>query len=97
MNGEEWTGSHNHNGGRVHNANAAVEYTRRAGDDAPIDVAAVTQLLKHRAEMRTKRDFKGADSIRDTLRDMAVIVHDHKMEVWAAPFSCVWLASHRVD
>lgn len=60
------------------------EYVRQAGDDAPIDVTAVTLLVNERAELRAARDFEGADAVRDELQQMGVIVHDREMEWFVA-------------
>ena len=55
-------------------------YVRRAGDDGPIDVARVEELIAERSDLRMARDYEGADAVRDELRGMGVTVHDREME-----------------
>eukprot|EP00966_Prymnesium_polylepis_P288244 6657818-Prymnesium_polylepis.1 len=45
-----------------------AQYQREYGDDAPVDVAAVEQLIEDRTAARRDRDFEYADQLRDQLR-----------------------------
>ena len=54
-------------------------YTRCAGDDRPVDESRVRSLLAQRFEMRSARDFEGADRLREELRRMGITVSDREM------------------
>ncbi|KAJ1624259.1 hypothetical protein T492DRAFT_1048473 [Pavlovales sp. CCMP2436] len=52
------------------------EYQRALGDQAEINVAAVTLLVGERSALRAARDFDGADAVRAELKNMGVTVFD---------------------
>lgn len=57
------------------------EYTRKAGDDAEVDVERVEELVGERDSMRRVRNYAKADAIRAELSQMGVIVNDEDL-VW---------------
>ena len=57
-------------------------FSRAAGDAAPADIPLVESLLSERTELRKRRDFDGADAIREELRRMGIGVDD-KARTWA--------------
>jgi RNA recognition motif-containing protein len=58
-------------------------FSRAAGDTAPVDIPLVESLLSERTELRKRRDFDGADAIREELRRMGIGVDD-KARTWVA-------------
>ena len=56
-------------------------FSRAAGDTAPVDIPLVESLLSERTELRKRRDFDGADAIREELRRMGIGVDD-KARTW---------------
>lgn len=57
-----------------------VTYTREEGDDAPIDVAKVEEMIFQRSQLRQDRNFVEADAIQDELAQMGVTVFDREMK-----------------
>ena len=57
-----------------------VHYTREEGDIAPIDEAAVKELLFQRSQLRQDRAFDEADAIQQQLGEMGVTVFDREMK-----------------
>jgi len=57
-----------------------VTYTREEGDDAPIDVAMVEEMLFQRSQLRQDRNFVEADAIQEELIRMGVTVFDREMK-----------------
>ena len=52
-----------------------------AGDDAPVDVAAVEALIEERTQLRREHDYDAADAVRDRLKfDFDVTAHDRENE-----------------
>ena len=58
-----------------------VHYTREDGDNAPVDVAKVEEMLFQRSQLRQDRNFQKADEIYSELGRMGVTVFDREM-VW---------------
>ena len=57
---------------------AASGYEREQGDAAHIDVVQVERLLSERSNARSARNWKLADSLRDDLGAMGVVVQDNE-------------------
>ena len=57
-----------------------VHYSREAGDDAPIDVEKVEEMLFQRSQLRQDRSFEAADAIQEELSQMGVTVFDREMK-----------------
>ena len=60
---------------------SAGGYTREVGDTAVVDVQLVESMLAERSGLRRRRDFAGADALREELSAMGVSVVD-KEQVW---------------
>ena len=65
-------------------------YTRvagdpRAGPGGQVDSGRVDRLLEQRGAARRRRDFRGADDLRDELRDLGIEVDDQERTWWLAP------------
>ena len=55
---------------------------KRVGDSADLDVGRVEALLVEREALRKRRDFVGADEIRDDLREVFGVTVDDKDRMW---------------
>ena len=60
---------------------AAGGYARQMGDAGVVDVQLIESMLAERTALRKRKDFDGADSIRDELKALGVAVDDSK-QTW---------------
>ena len=62
-------------------------YERMSGDNAPVDVGAVENLINERTDLRRQRNFDAADALREQLRnEFGVELYD-KDNTWSVGFS----------
>lgn len=77
------SGRYSGGGGRNYNQGYGASYERAPGDVGEVDVSRVESLIAERAELRGKRDYDGADAVRDQLRnEHGVELYDRDMQ-WA--------------
>ena len=61
--------------------NVGHDYTRTPGDNAPVDVEKVNQILAQRLDAKRARDFTTSDALRDQLRnEMGIEVMDREKQ-----------------